>query len=234
MRKSGGKTGGKRRGRAKLALVLALLVLVAGGAYLAGGFMRFAQEVAALSTPASISGADGIVVLTGGSQRVERAVRLLERGEGQRLLISGVNPGTGPLSLSRLTSADPALFECCVDLDYAALDTVGNAEATVSWAREHGLRRLILVTSDYHMPRSMIELASVPDAPAVVPYPVSLEKLWRPDGAPTRLGLRLLATEYAKVLAVKARIALGVDYAHMRARQIAQHSSAGHAGTPEP
>ncbi len=200
-----------RRTAGRVALALAFCALAAG-AYLAGGFLRFAGEVAALTVPSSLDGVDGIVVLTGGAERIDRALDLLERGEGERLLISGVNPGTGIASLSRVTGADASLFECCVDLDYAALDTIGNAEMTARWAREHDIGRIALVTSDYHIPRSLIELGGVPDAPEIVPYPVSLEKLWRADGAPSRLGLRLLLSEYAKVLAARARLAFDLDY----------------------
>lgn len=209
------RTHGRRRRRdgpaGKVALALCLVVL-AGGAYLAGGFLRFAQDVAALTVPASLEGADGIVVLTGGAERIGRALDLLERGEGKRLLISGVNPGTGVASLQRVTGRDRALFDCCVDLDYAALDTIGNAEMTARWAAEHGIDRIVLVTSDYHIPRSLIELSGVKGAPQIVPYPVSPEKLWRADGGPSRLGLRLLLTEYAKVIAARTRLALGLDY----------------------
>lgn len=206
---------------------VALLLCLGVSSYLAGGFLRFAQEVASLSVPASLEDADGIVVLTGGAQRIERAMRLLEAGEGRRLLISGVNPGTGAVSLSRLTGADPELFECCVDLDYAALDTIGNARMTVEWAHEHGLSHLVLVTSDYHIPRSLIELEGWDDAPVIIPYPVSPEKLWQSDGLPTRLGLRLLASEYVKVIAARARMAIGIDYDRSRDRRIALRRSDG-------
>lgn len=220
-----GRTRTRRAGGLRRALFVVCLIVVAFGSYLTGGFLRFAQEVASLRVPGDLSQADGIVVLTGGAERIDRALDLLERGEGQRLLISGVNPGTGVRSLSRLTGSDEALFDCCVDLDYAALDTIGNAEMTTRWAHEHGIGRIVLVTSDYHIPRSLIELSGVPDAPEIVPYPVSPEKLWQADGGPSRLGLRLLLTEYAKVIAARARLALGLDYdraglrrtAHIRA-----------------
>ena len=202
----------------------AALCLLAAGAYFTGGFLRFTQEVASLTVPTTIDEADGIVVLTGGAQRIERAVELLRRGSGQRLLISGVNPGTGPVSLSRVAGVEPELFECCVDLDYGALDTVGNAQNAARWAHENGLARIVLVTSDYHIPRSLLEMSGVPDAPSVVPYPVSPEKLWRPDGAPTRLGLRLLLTEYVKVLAAKARIAFDLDYEAAGLSRVAGHA----------
>ncbi len=202
----------RRRG-ARRALIVAFLSLAAfGAAFLGGGFVRFARDVATLQpVPATARSIDGIVVLTGGEQRLGRGLELLREGRGRRLLVSGVNRDTSAGALARTTGTDPALFECCVDLDYEALDTIGNAEMTVRWAREHGFSRLLLVTSDYHVPRSLLEMTGIPGAPEIVPYPVSPDKLWRRDGWPSRLGLRILAIEYAKVLAVKARLAFGVD-----------------------
>lgn len=211
---------------ARRLLAALLLLLVAGGGYLVGGFIRFAEDVAQLSVPQALGGADGIVVLTGGTLRVERAVDLLKRGEGERLLISGVNPHTSAAALSRLTKSDLSLFDCCVDIDRAALNTIGNAEMTARWAVRHGFNRLILVTSDYHIPRSLVEFGGVKGAPEIVPYPVSPETLWRADGLPTRLGLRLLASEYAKMLAARFRLALGLDAAESVDWHVAERSAA--------
>lgn len=203
---------GGRRGTLPRRLALAGLALALfAGAFLGGGFVRFTRDVAALQPLPAAGSADGIVVLTGGEQRLGRGLELLREGKGRRLLVSGVHPGTGVGALARLTNTDRALFECCVDLDHEALDTIGNAEMTVRWAREHGFRRLFLVTSDYHVPRSLLELSGVEGAPEILAAPVSPDKLWRADGWPSRLGLRILATEYAKVLAVRARLAFGVD-----------------------
>ena len=203
-----GMVGATSRRRKRWRLALGLLFLAfAAAAYLGGGFVRFARDVALLSAPPASSSTDGIVVLTGGEQRVKQALELLRAGEGRRLLISGVNRETSARALARTTGEEKSLFDCCVDLDNEALNTIGNAEMTTRWAQEHGFHRLLLVTSDYHIPRSLLELADVPDAPEIVPYPVSPEKLWRRDGWPTKLGLRILAIEYAKVLAVKARVA---------------------------
>lgn len=203
------RTPRRRRSPWRRVGLVAAAAMLGAGAYLGGGFVRFASDVSALSVPPAVGNADGIVVLTGGEQRLKQGLELLRQGHGRRLLISGVNRETSAGALARTTGEDRALFDCCVDLDYEALNTIGNAEATARWARAHGFDRLLLVTSDYHVPRSLLELSSIANAPKVVPYPVSPEKLWRRDGWPTKLGLRILATEYVKVLAVKTRQALG-------------------------
>ena len=78
--------------------------------------------------------ADGIVVLTGGTSRVTDALELLAAGRGKRLLITGVNPGTTTGDIARQVADYNRMLACCVDLDYSALNTLGNAVQTRRWA----------------------------------------------------------------------------------------------------
>ncbi len=169
------------------------------------GFVLFANAVTREPTLLDTR-ADGIVVLTGGQTRISEAARLLEEGRGKRLLISGVNPVTGRPALMRISGLGEEIFSCCVDLGYAALNTVGNAAETQRWAEAHGYQRLIVVTAAYHMPRSLAELArAMPDV-ELVPHPVAPEvlrrKVWWLDTATARL----LAAEYVKFLPAAARL----------------------------
>jgi uncharacterized SAM-binding protein YcdF (DUF218 family) len=152
-----------------------------GGRYLAaavaivlfaffGGFLVFASSIAHYA-PVTGLRADGIVVLTGGEHRLSEATRLLAEDRGKRLLISGVNRATTRHDIYRKSGLSAALFER-VDVGYAAHDTSGNAEETKAWAAGHGFSRLIIVTSSYHMPRSLAELGRAMPATALVPYPV--------------------------------------------------------------
>ena len=151
--------------------------------------------------------ADGIVVLTGGSSRITDAVELLASGRGQRLLITGVNPNTKSVELARLVPRYQRLFACCIDLDYEARNTVGNAVETRHWSRERGFRSLVVVTSAYHMPRTMAEFAhQLPDV-ALIEFPVISEKhrvdrSWQPATA------RIFISEYLKFLLAKLRIGI--------------------------
>src|SRR6202167_260424 len=101
--------------------------------------------------------ADGIVVLTGGTSRITDSLELLAAGRGKRLLITGVNPGTTTGEIARHVVDYDRLLACCVDLDYSALNTLGNAVQTRRWALDHGFHSLIVVTSSYHMPRALAE-----------------------------------------------------------------------------
>jgi uncharacterized SAM-binding protein YcdF (DUF218 family) len=97
-------------------------------------------------TPQSVPKADGIVVLTGGGTRLDRADDLFESGVGKRLLISGVDLATSKKTLKRLVHGG-SRFDCCADVGYSAEDTRGNAQEAASWTRRHGFHRVILVTA---------------------------------------------------------------------------------------
>lgn len=101
-----------------------------------------------LATPRNPDAADAIIVVTGGRSRLEAAVGLLKSGKGERLLISGVHPAADLDDLRAVTGGDRTLFKCCVDVDYAALDTIGNAQESAKWLRDHKYARAILVTND--------------------------------------------------------------------------------------
>lgn len=168
-----------------------------------GGFVVFASSIASYA-PAAALQADGIVVLTGGEHRLSEAARLLSEGRGRRLLISGANRAATRHDLYLKSGLSTALFER-VDVGYAAHDTSGNAEETKAWASSHGFARLIIVTSSYHMPRSLTELGRAMPATALVPYPVQSRNFrterWWMHGATARL----LFSEYLKFLPSAAR-----------------------------
>ncbi|WP_050887013.1 YdcF family protein [Bradyrhizobium sp. ORS 285] len=158
--------------------------------------------------------ADGIVVLTGGSSRVSDAVELLAGGYGRRLLISGVHPTNEASDITRSLPEARSFINCCVDLDYSAINTRSNAAQARRWAAERGFKSLIVVTSNYHMPRAIVELSHAMPSMDLIPYAVVGEK-WRDEpwwtSAPT---LRLLLSEYAKYVAAEARLRLadlGID-----------------------
>lgn len=152
--------------------------------------------------------ADGIVVLTGGSSRVSDAMELLAAGYGKRLLISGVHPTNEASDISRSVPDSQGLMRCCVDLDRSAVNTRSNAAETRRWARERGFKSLIVVTSNYHMPRAIVELShAMPDV-TLIPFAVVGDK-WRDEPWWTSGGtFRLLLSEYAKYVAAEVRVRL--------------------------
>lgn len=187
-----------------------LLVLVCALAF-SGGFFAFAAHVAGLQAPAQTREADGIVVLTGGKQRIAAAIDLLKNGKGKRLLISGVNPVTDRAALQAANGAAPTLFSCCVDIDRAALDTIGNAEESAKWLSDHGYTSAIVVTSNYHIPRSILEMRRTIGDVELVPYPVVATAGNPFDWLDDREARRVLFTEYAKYLGALLRGVLHFD-----------------------
>ncbi|WP_428031874.1 YdcF family protein [Ancylobacter sp.] len=150
--------------------------------------------------------ADGIVVLTGGSERIVDATNLLLDGRGKRLLITGVHPDTTLDEIVRTVPATREALECCVELGRSALNTQGNAIETAEWAHGHHFRSLLVVTSAWHMPRALVELRrTMPDI-VLVPYPVVPQRAPDADGPMPRASLRLLAIEYVKFLAAYAGV----------------------------
>jgi uncharacterized SAM-binding protein YcdF (DUF218 family) len=194
---------GEVRRRRFRSIVAKLVVL--GGLALVVGFFVFLwllpNEEVVLNR-----NADGIVVLTGGTSRVTDALELLAAGRGKRLLITGVNPGTTTADIAHQVAGFDRLLSCCVDLDYSAVNTLGNAVETRRWAIGRGFHSLVIVTSAYHMPRALAEIShQLPDV-TLIPFPVVSDRLriepWWSNSNTTRLVL----SEYFKYLFAHVRM----------------------------
>jgi uncharacterized SAM-binding protein YcdF (DUF218 family) len=192
--------------RKKWAAVIAsalVIAFVAGGI----GFVGFLSELRGTEAKPPRT-ADGIVVLTGGSSRVSDAMELLADGYGKRLLISGVHPASGASDISRSLTENQSLLSCCVDLDRSAVNTRSNAAETRRWVHERGFKSLIVVTSNYHMPRAILELSHAMPHVTLIPYAVVGDK-WREEPWWTNSAtVRLLLSEYVKYVAAEVRVRL--------------------------
>ena len=189
--------------------------IAVGAAFVLGlvalaGFVLFVQTIERYERNPS-SRTDAIVALTGGAQRIGDAIDLLGKGYAGRLLITGVNEKTSLDEIARRNPGRRGVIECCVDLDYRARNTIGNAIETRRWMKENGFRSLIVVTSNYHMPRTLIELDHVLPGARKVPFPVVPDSLEVRDWWRSPATARLLAFEYAKLLAVYVRTLVESD-----------------------
>ncbi|MBV9905230.1 MAG: YdcF family protein [Alphaproteobacteria bacterium] len=160
------------------------------------GFLVFLAMVP--SHPTEPLKADAIVALTGGNTRLDAAVALLEGGTGKRLLITGVNRASTKAQIKVLYDGGRK-FDCCTDMGYAAEDTYGNAEEAAAWMALHHFHSLILVTANYHMPRSLRLFHAAMPTVRLVAYPVEpqgvdIRAWWHPGT------LHLLHNEYLKYL----------------------------------
>jgi uncharacterized SAM-binding protein YcdF (DUF218 family) len=178
-------------------VMLAVVMLVIGFFIFTGSIERSQLE------PRT---ADGIAVLTGGAARIDEAMKLLTQQKAKRLLITGVNRTTSTEELKQLASQGDQLFSCCVDIDKEARNTIDNATETSQWVARNHYTSVIVVTSNYHMPRALAELGRVMPGVTLIPYSVvdnnvHLDRWWTFPGT-----TRLLISEYLKYLPALARL----------------------------
>ena len=200
----GRRNRNSRRRRLQLiaAAVAALLAWFAGLLYFASSIP---EDVADPQTAT-----DAIVVLTGGSDRLQEGLRLLAAGKAKQLLISGVNQKASLADvLSRAQvppeSIPPLLAACCITVGYQADNTAGNAREAAAWMTAHNLHSLRLVTADYHMPRSLLEFARAMPGITILPHPVFPEEVKRDEWWLWPGTASLLVNEYHKYLVALAR-----------------------------
>ncbi len=189
--------------------VLIVLRVMAGALILCLmlGFLIFAGRVEQREAPLTRH-AEGMIVLTGGADRVTDAIELFARGHADRLLITGVNQAITRSEIARLNPKFRELIDCCIDLGYDALNTIGNAREARRWADQHGISKsLIVVTSNYHMPRALAELSHALPNHELIPYGVVASRMrdevwWRSAHA-----ARIIGTEYLKYVVALTRLA---------------------------
>jgi len=189
-----------RKGRKRRFLAVFLVVLLAVWVV---GLFRFADMIPR-SPDESKEPTDAIVVLTGGSMRMEEGLALLSRQLGKKLFVSGVHRGVEVKQLIDRSLQSPQQIDCCIVLGYAADHTAGNAKETAEWMRKQGYQSLRLVTASYHMPRSLVEFREEMPTITLIPHPVfpehvKLDQWWRWPG--TAL---LIIGEYNKYLVAVA------------------------------
>ena len=170
--------------------VIAMLILWVGG------FVLFSLSALINIPQGEEETTDAIVVLTGGKNRVEEGLTLFANGRGTHLFISGVFKDVKKREILSQWKGDTALPPCCVTLGYKATSTQQNALETAEWIAAQDYSSIRLVTGDYHMGRSLMEMRhALPDID-IYAHPVPQPDL-------PRLSLRywkLLFSEYHKSL----------------------------------
>ncbi len=177
------------------------------------GFAWFVNLVAKERPVDPTPHVEGIVVLTGGADRIRAGLRLLMRGKAPLLLISGAGAGTElgdftpraftPPAFRPSVGVDARSLAAHVTLGHAAQTTRGNARETARWASRHHLRSILLVTADYHMPRALLELHRHLPGITLIADPVRPPAMAHLTQWPA---LRVLAAEFCKYLLVRLRL----------------------------
>lgn len=170
-----------------------------------GGFIIFSEKTERLVPPQPLPKADAIIVLTGGENRIETGLHLLQKGVGSRLLISGVNTSTNLKSFMQNMHISPRLISCCIDIGHQAINTRGNAKESAAWIKKHHYKTLYIVTHDYHIWRSMRELKYLMPDIHFIAYPVKKSKAESPVQQINQT--RILIFQYIKTLHVYIRTA---------------------------
>jgi len=168
------------------------------------GLVRFATQIpSAVADPNATT--DAIVVLTGGSGRLDAGLELLAGNRAPKLFVSGVYRGVDVATLLELSKRSPGDIECCIEIGHSAGDTAGNADETTAWMTDHRYRSLRLVTSSYHLARALLEFGLAMPSVTLVPHPVftqavKQERWWAWPGTAS-----LIVGEFNKYLLVWPR-----------------------------
>ena len=175
------------------------------------GFYQFASHASKEASLLSLPRADAIIVLTGEESRIHSAMGLLRARYGKRLLISGVSNDVSDKAILKAYAPKSAKSFCCIDFDRLALDTKGNAEYSAQWVARHGFKRVIVVTSSYHMPRSLDHLRSAMPTTELIPVQII------PFDLKGKSTLSIMATpkiiiEYGKFLLTRAHLEPVIKY----------------------
>ncbi len=169
----------KRKRGVRRAVTVLILLLTAGAAFP----HLLARWVAA---PFSGDVADAIFVFTGGEGRIAAGYRAWKEGEGKELFFLGAGPEAKLASI--LPEGEQVAQEDLprIHIEGWSENTLENAVSAKSVVVSRTYRKVILVTSDYHVPRAHLTLRKVlPPTVSISVIPVP--SAWRRKGAWHRL-----------------------------------------------
>jgi uncharacterized SAM-binding protein YcdF (DUF218 family) len=194
-----------RRRQARFWRLMAAIALIIAIFWLAGLFV-FVEKIPRATANTYVT--DALVVLTGGPGRINRGSKLLAAQKARVMLVSGVGADVPVRDLISTQNLTQRVINCCVTLGRAARNTRENAIETAGWTANRNITSIRLITSDYHIPRSMLEFERRLPHMQIIPEPVSsrnirLEHWWKRGGTAW-----LLAGEYSKYLAIGIQLML--------------------------
>jgi len=168
------------------------------------GLLAFVDTIPSNNTD-NQSAADAIVVLTGGSERLETGFSLLAGKRAKKLFVSGVYEGVEVRQLLMRSQSNPQELLCCVSLGYSANSTASNAIETAAWMRKEGFTSILLVTASYHMPRSLKEFRHALPNSTIIPHAVFPQQFKRDQWYLWPGTASLIVSEFVKYIVASAR-----------------------------
>jgi uncharacterized SAM-binding protein YcdF (DUF218 family) len=115
---------------------------------------------------------DAIVVLTGGSNRIEEGLDIMSNHGCTNLFISGVNRDVSRHDILGRVQKNINATSCDLELGYTARNTHENAQEAMAWLEKKGYKSMVLVTAHYHLPRSLLEFRAIAPGIEIYPYAV--------------------------------------------------------------
>jgi uncharacterized SAM-binding protein YcdF (DUF218 family) len=178
------------------------------------GFVWYAGQITKATpgpdSPLDTTTADAVVVLTGAQDRLGIGFELLSAGHAKRMFISGVYRGVDVQQILKALRRSPSEGANPITLGYGADDTVGNARETAEWVAKEGVKSLILVTSNFHMPRALVEFHAELPGITIIPHATApssfkIESWWRYPGT-----IKLIASEWSKYVGARMSVMMGL------------------------
>ena len=162
----------------------------------------------------SFEEATNIVILTGGSNRIKGSLNILNNFNKSdlkniKLLISGTGKGFTKLIVNKILSKKDdfhSFIKCCVELDSKSKNTYSNAIQTREWVNKNNINQFILITSNYHMPRALLELKNQMPNIKIFGYPINPSKHEIKNWIYSFETFSLVFIEYSKFQLAKLRI----------------------------
>lgn len=144
-----------------------------------------------------------IIALTGGRNRITEATKLLNNGKADKMLITGVAPKASLKAIQKRNGL-PLETSKNIALGKQATNTIENAKEAREWIEQNQIQSIRLVTSNYHLPRSIIEFRDQNPNLKIIPHPVYSEKVSKKWWKNWR-SFMLIFFEYNKFLCVYTR-----------------------------
>ena len=167
-------------------------------------FLAFVKNIP-LAPTTNIELTDALVVLTGGTKRLETGLKLLSESRAKKLFISGVYKGVDVRKLLQIFEQNSTKLYCCVELGHAAESTEGNAIETSEWIKKESYTSIRLVTSNYHMPRSIRLFSYHMPSINIIPQPVFPDSFKGKNWWLWKGTARLIILEYLKTLIIRVK-----------------------------
>lgn len=151
----------------------------------------------------SLENLDAVIVLTGGQNRIKDGINLQKKYKIKKLFISGVNNKTSLEEIFEAQDLDKNDLKENIEIGKMAKSTIGNRKEVEKWAKINSIKKVALVTSDYHVPRSYLLFKSSKIIESVEVYPSFGSKFTAENIFKDRSSTKIVFVEFFKYLVCK-------------------------------